>query len=50
MNTPNTPRAPNDPTETSAQIVPLILSWLFVGVPALWGVAQVVKKSLALFR
>ena len=26
------------------------LVWLFVGIPAAWGVAQVVAKSAALFR
>ena len=25
-------------------------SWLFVGVPAAWGIAEVVKKSAALFK
>lgn len=28
----------------------LAASWLVVGIPAAWGVAQVVLKSLALFR
>jgi hypothetical protein len=28
----------------------LILAWIFVGAPAVWGVAQTVLKSLALFR
>jgi hypothetical protein len=26
------------------------LAWAFVGIPAVWGVAQVVAKSAALFR
>ncbi|MFN8579902.1 MAG: hypothetical protein U0163_02845 [Gemmatimonadaceae bacterium] len=26
------------------------VSWIVVGIPALWGVSQVVVKSLALFR
>ncbi len=26
------------------------LSWLVVGLPALWGVSQVAVKALALFR
>ena len=26
------------------------LAWLFVGIPAVWGVSQVVAKSTALFR
>lgn len=28
----------------------IVISWLFVGVPLLWGVAETVKKSLALFH
>lgn len=28
----------------------LVASWLFVGIPAAWGVAQVIVKSMALFR
>jgi hypothetical protein len=32
------------------QVLELIVAWTVVGVPALWGVAQVVEKSLALFR
>ncbi len=28
----------------------LVVSWLFVGIPAAWGVAQVIGKSMALFR
>jgi len=34
------------PTSTGA----LVLAWLIVGVPLVWGVSQVVIKSLALFR
>jgi hypothetical protein len=39
-------------TEASrvAERVKLVLAWLFVGIPAAWGVAQVVVKSAALFR
>ena len=29
---------------------PLFGAWLVVLAPALWGIAQVVKKSAALFR
>jgi hypothetical protein len=32
------------------QGVPLIVSWVFVGVPLAWGVWQVFVKSLDLFR
>lgn len=28
----------------------LVLSWLAVGAPLLWGVAQTIRKALALFR
>lgn len=28
----------------------LIASWLVVGIPASWGIVQVVVQSLALFR
>ncbi len=28
----------------------LIVAWSFVGIPLLWGVAQVVKRSLDLFK
>jgi predicted signal transduction protein with EAL and GGDEF domain len=27
----------------------LVLSWLAVGVPLLWGIAQTVRKALPLF-
>jgi hypothetical protein len=30
--------------------VRVVLAWLFVGIPAAWGVAQVVAKSAALFH
>ena len=33
-----------------AERVKLVLSWLFVLIPAAWGVAQVAEKSAALFR
>jgi hypothetical protein len=28
----------------------LVLAWLVVGLPAAWGVWQVVQRSMALFR
>jgi hypothetical protein len=38
--------------EARAQTSPLVLllAWLAVGVPLLWGVAQTLKKALALFK
>jgi hypothetical protein len=40
----------NAPEQPRPQTGALILAWIFVGVPAVWGVAQTVLKSLALFR
>jgi hypothetical protein len=44
--TPNPGDAPADPQAP----VKLLLSWLFVGLPAAWGIWQVFVKSLALFK
>jgi hypothetical protein len=33
-----------------AYLRPRIVAWLVVGIPAAWGVWQVVAKSVALFR
>ncbi|MEA2694657.1 MAG: hypothetical protein QOJ16_4044 [Acidobacteriota bacterium] len=38
--------APPDPMAT----LKLAGAWLFVGIPAAWGIWQVFQKSLALFR
>ena len=40
----------SDGTRSSNQTLRLIIAWTVVGVPALWGVSQVIQKSLALFR
>jgi hypothetical protein len=39
--------ATSDAPKSSALI--LILAWLAVGVPLLWGVGQTFKKALSLF-
>jgi hypothetical protein len=31
------------------QLVALVISWAIVGIPAAWGVAQTVRKSVPLF-
>jgi hypothetical protein len=36
------------PRSTSGPLV-VALAWLAVGLPLLWGVAQTLKKALALF-
>ncbi len=40
---------PSSPTPTRHWL-PLIGAWLVVLVPSVWGIWQVVLKSLALFR
>jgi hypothetical protein len=37
-------------TETKSNPLVLVLAWLVVSLPLLWGVGQTIKKSLALFR
>ena len=32
------------------EAVRVALAWLVVAIPAMWGVAQVVRNALALFR
>lgn len=47
---PEAPRAAGEEAATRTHWLELLVAWAIVGVPALWGVAQVVEKSLALFR
>jgi hypothetical protein len=37
-------------TPPSRSLGLLIVSWLFVGIPLIWGVTQTLIKSMALFR
>lgn len=40
----------SSPARTNGkQIVALVIFWAIVGVPAAWGVAQTVRKSVPLF-
>lgn len=39
-------RASPDPLMT----LKLVIAWAWVGIPAVWGVWQVFKRSLALFQ
>ncbi len=32
------------------QFTALVVSWIVVGVPAVWGITQTLVKSLALFK
>jgi hypothetical protein len=43
-----TSSAPSFDKPTSSPVI-LVLAWLAVGVPLLWGVAQTFKKALSLF-
>jgi hypothetical protein len=45
---PGTP--PSAETLAPGERWKLALAWLVVGLPAAWGVGQVVVKSMALFR
>jgi len=38
------------PTSHSSNGIKLVLAWLAVGVPLLWGVVETLKKAMALFR
>ena len=43
--------APNESQlRMTADTLAVLAAWLVVGIPAAWGVAQVVIKSMALFR
>ena len=33
-----------------SQVVALVLSWTAVGLPLAWGVAETLRKTLALFQ
>ncbi len=35
---------------SGAETVKVVLAWIVVLIPAVWGVAQVVSKSAALFK
>ena len=43
-------RAVAAPPAGGSQIVTLVLAWLGVGLPLLWGVLQTLEKTLALFK
>jgi hypothetical protein len=43
---PNQPRA----STSRSQAIVLLLAWLAVGVPLVWGVTLTFSKALALFR
>jgi len=39
-----------EPTTSAGERVKVMFAWIVVLIPAVWGVAQVVSKSAALFR
>jgi hypothetical protein len=41
---------PNEGATGGSPVGRLVLAWMLVGVPLAWGVWQVFKKSLDLFR
>jgi hypothetical protein len=55
MNTASTrpigrPSASTPARSGASQVVVLVLSWTAVGVPLAWGVAETLRKALALFQ
>jgi hypothetical protein len=36
--------------EPGSSRVALVLAWLLVSIPLLWGIAETIKKAAALFR
>jgi hypothetical protein len=48
------PSAASDGSGTSSasgrRLPTMIFAWFMVGVPLLWGVAQTIKRALALFH
>jgi hypothetical protein len=40
----------NRPVAGSTRTGAMLLAWAAVGLPLLWGVAQTLKKALALFH
>jgi len=39
----------SDPNNKTTSPLLLVLFWLYVAVPLLWGVAATIKKAMALF-
>ena len=44
------PKSENAPNASGGLILRLIGAWALVGIPLAWGVWQVVRRSLDLFR
>jgi hypothetical protein len=42
--------APGEAHQSGSNIVRLIIAWLWVGVPLIWGVSLTIITSLALFK
>ncbi|WP_185816803.1 MFS transporter small subunit [Hymenobacter metallilatus] len=40
----------SSPEATSSSTGSVVIAWLFVGIPLLWGVSQTFIKALALFK
>jgi hypothetical protein len=47
--TPDRARPP-EPSTPATRATILVLAWLAVGLPLLWGVGQTISKAAALFR
>ena len=42
--------AEHEPERSTSSLWALVLAWLAVGLPLLWGIGQTVKKAAVLFR
>jgi hypothetical protein len=40
----------DEPAATKTPISSVVLAWVFVGTPLLWGVLQTLKKAWVLFQ
>jgi hypothetical protein len=50
MTTDHPKTSPSSPSSPSSSPLVVIVAWLLVGLPLLWGVTQTFSKALALFR
>jgi hypothetical protein len=44
------PQTQQQAPRSGSSVLTLVLAWLAVGIPLLWGVEQTLAKSMALFQ
>ncbi|MDP9121199.1 MAG: oxalate:formate antiporter [Acidobacteriota bacterium] len=50
MTIPVSPHSPTAPPADPTAGLKLAFAWLFVGIPAAWGIWNVIVNTMALFR